>query len=389
MQPQSKKHHNNKTRKLKGGIHIVKYFTPSTAFKHFIMNSTFSVFSTRETTSVILTAKLNDGIVTPYKTVRLNEFNTPVRTILIKLCSCKINNEVYIQKDVYHKSFTNKMSYFEPVCPSIIYSSPAKLKQPFTQQLHTLLINLLENKSQASVINRIFEQDIYLIAMELMENYQPLSSFQGTPNFEKYRFMALYELHRLHQFGYMHNDFHFENVLIHPTYNYFSKKSGRAILFDFGYSIRVKPETTHLEMLQYEVSGINNNIFNVFDYFHTQRQAYQTECVASLEIKLNVKLNKVVNILLFYRGAGMDDIQNNQIQQHKPDYRENEWANLTFETFQQIIAKEFEENFEKNDPEGFKKYNDSINSVLEEQKTDTKYFEKLLRAQFNGLIIQR
>ena len=106
---QSKKYYNNthnKTRKLKGGIHIIKHFTPSTAFEHFIVNSTFSIFSTRGTASVIIRAKLRDGIASPYRAVRSNEFNTPVKTILIKLCSSKINNEVSIQKYIYHKSFS-------------------------------------------------------------------------------------------------------------------------------------------------------------------------------------------------------------------------------------------------------------------------------------------
>jgi hypothetical protein len=73
----------------------------------------------------------------------------------------------------------------------------------------------------------------------------------------------------------------------------------------------------------------------------------------------------------------------------KPQYRENEWSGLDYETFKEIVANDFEKNFQKSDPEGFIKYNDSINSVLQEQKTDPRYFEKLVKAQFNGLIIRR
>ena len=171
-----------KTRKRKGGIHIIPQFTPSTAFTHFINNSSFSIFSTSGTTSVIILARLKEGVVTPYKTVRSNEFNNPVKTILIKLCASRIDKEVSIQKDIYKKSFTNEMSLLEPICPSVIFSYSEKLKKPLKHDFHKLILNSLEDKSQSSSIDRIFESDVYVIAMELMENYKPLSSFEGTPS---------------------------------------------------------------------------------------------------------------------------------------------------------------------------------------------------------------
>jgi hypothetical protein len=390
----SKKHHiiHNKTRK-KGGIHIIRHFTPLTAINHFINNSTFSVFSTRGTTSIIVLATLHNGTISPYKTVRSNEFNIPVNKLLLKLCSTNIDNEVSIQKDIFHKSFTHETSYFEPICPSIVFASSNKMKKTLKTQFHNLIINSLDNTSDSCHINRIFEQDVYIIAMELMDNYKPLSFFLGSPNFQKYRFMALYELHRLHQFGYTHNDFHFENVLINTTYSYFDKTSGRAILIDFGYSAPIHTSHTPLELLQYEVSGINQDVFKVFDYLHTQRKAYQSDCLTTLEIKLNAKLNKIFNSIILYKGGNNMNEQTthkseeNQ-KKHKPEYRENEWSGLDFESFKQIIANDFEKSFNDSDPEGFKKFNDSIHSVLEEQKTDPNYFQKLVKAQFNGLIVE-
>lgn len=391
----SKKHNIilNKTRK-KGGIHIIRHFTPLTAINHFINNSTFSVFSTRGTTSIIILATLKPDIVSPYRTIRSNEFNIPVNKILLKLCSTNIDNEVLIQKDIFHKSFTHENSYFEPICPSIVFASSNKLKKTLKHQFHNLIINSLENTSDSSHINRIFELDVYLIAMELMDNYKPLSFFASTPLFPKYRFMALYELHRLHQFGYTHNDFHFENVLINTTYSYFGKTSGRAILIDFGYSIPIHTSQTPFELLQYEVSGINQDIFKAFEILYMQRKAYQNISLTTLEIKLNQKLNKIFHSIILYKGGNiMNQLtthkpeENNK--QHKPEYRENEWSGLDFESFKQIIANDFENDFKTADPEGFKKFNDSINSVLEEQKTDPEYFQKLVNAQFNGLIVKR
>jgi tRNA A-37 threonylcarbamoyl transferase component Bud32 len=377
----------NKTRKLNGGIRITPSFTPQTAINHFVNNSTFSVFSTRGTTSTILVATLKEGIISPYRTVRSNEFNMPVNKILLKLCSASTHTEILIQKDIFHKSFTDEMSYFEPICPSVVFASSNKFKKKLKNDFYSVILNSLENTENTEVIHRIFERDVYLIAMELMDNYKPLSDFIGTPFFQKYRFMAIYELHRLHQFGYTHNDFHYENVLINPTYSYFNQTSGRAILIDFGYSSRTTTNQNAVELLQYEISGIDKNIMDVFNYFYTQRKAYQHTCLTNLEIKLNDKLNRIIHHITLYRGGEMNDDTPQKSQ--SPQYRENEWSGLDYESFKEIIANEFEENFQKSDPEGFKKYNDSINSVLEEQKTDPQYFEKLVKAQFNGLIVQR
>ena len=80
---------------------------------------------------------------------------------------------------------------------------------------------------------------------------------------------------------------------------------------------------------------------------------------------------------------------------HKPEYRENEWSGNSLDTFLEIMEKDqwssldtFLENMEKEaEQEELRKYNESVESVLEAQKTDPDYFEKLVRAQFTGLIV--
>lgn len=393
----SKKHniiHHNKTRKI-GSIHIIHHFTPLTAINHFLNHSTFSIFSTHGTTSTIILATLKPNTIIPYKTVRSTEFNNPVNKILLKLSSIPIDNEVSTQKDVFYKSFIHESSFFEPICPSIIFASSNKLNKTLKKQFNNFFMHSLENKSDSSLITRIFELDTYLFAMEFMDNYKPLSTFQNTPHFKKYRFMALYELHRLHLLGYTHNDFHFDNVLINTTYSYFGKTSGRAIIIDFGYSTTNTPSQNSLELLHHELSGISQDIFTVFDYLHSLRKTYQINCLTSLELKFNLNPNKIFNSIILHKGGNF--MNNNKTKQtthksdekHTPEYRQGEWSGLDLESFKQIIANDFDNDFKNSDPDAFKKFNDSVQSVIEEQKNDPDYFEKLIKAQFNGLIVQR
>ena len=323
----------SKTRKMRGGIHIVKSFTPARAFSHFIMHSTFSIFSTSGSASVVIQATLNPDIASPYRTVRTNEFNHPVRKLLLKLCRSNTETEVGIQKDVFRRSFTHKNSLLEPICPSIVFAPPNKLHKSLKTKLKSLIL-----ASNPTIINRIFENDVYIIAMELMENYRPLSEFQGSPQFQKYRYMALYELYRLHSFGYKHNDFHYENVLIHPTYDYFDKSSGRAVIIDFGCSetIQHANNSSRLELLQYELSGITPDIMKVFDYLDIRRHSYQQDVITSLEYRLSVKIPELFGEVILYGGtmetaSGIDK---------KPIHRENEWSGLDLESFQKIMAKD-------------------------------------------------
>jgi serine/threonine protein kinase len=357
------------TRKMRGGVHIIKQFTPRTAFNYFIRHASLSLFSTRGTASITILAKLNDNIQSPYKTIRSNEFNTPVRQLLLKLCNSNTETEVRIQKDVFQKSFFQQL---EPICPSIVFAPRDKLHKTQKDMLSSLSLQPL------------FENDVYLIAMEFMENYIPLSKLQDTPLFQKYRYMAFYELLRLHSFGYTHRDFHYENVLVHTSYNYFGKESGRAMLIDFGYSSPIHSSASPLELLHDEASGINTDMLAIFDYLDIQRMAYQQSLVTNLELRLSVKIHEIFSIVNLYMGGG-------QVTPHerRTEHRHDEWSGLDLASFKEIMASEFESKFAKTDPDGFKKYNDSIQSVMEEQKADPKYFEKLVKAQFNGLLVKK
>ncbi len=365
-----------RTRKTKGGIRIIKSYDAPTAFDFFIKNATFSIFSTRGSNCTIVLAKLNPNVESPYRTVRLNNFNVPVNQLLIKFCSMKVSTEVQIQKELYYKTFYSEKSFMEPICPGIVYAHTQKLNKQLKNNLREIM---------GSGFETIFDYDVYFIAMELMDNYKPLKYFENDPNYEYYKYMGLYELDKMHQEGYTHGDYHYENVLINSSYNYFEKNSGRAILIDFGYSNITNNEESRLEMLQYEVSGIKENIFEVFNYFDLIRKVVQDKYIFLIEKQLNAKIREVIKNFVFYRGGAME----NRIPRKTPKYREGEWSGLDSESFFKIIATKNEEEMKKNNPEEYKKLVDSLKSVLEEQKRDPKYLEKLIKAQFNGFIVEK
>jgi hypothetical protein len=83
----------------------------------------------------------------------------------------------------------------------------------------------------------------------MMENYDILANFIGVVSgerFERFRNMHKYELRRMVEHGYIHNDAHLANVMINPSYPYFTNDTkdryyGRAIIIDFGRAERINP----------------------------------------------------------------------------------------------------------------------------------------------------
>jgi tRNA A-37 threonylcarbamoyl transferase component Bud32 len=376
MKTERKRASLQKTRRIRGGIRIMTNYDPSTAFDFFIKNATFSLFSTRGSNCTIVLAKLNPDIESPYRTVRTNDFNAPVNQLLIKFCSMKIATEVRIQQELFYKTFNGENTFMEPICPGVVYAHTQKLNR----QLKTNLREIM-----GSGFEQIFEYDVYFIAMELMDGYRPLKDFEDDPNYQYYKYMGLYELDKMHKAGYAHGDYHYENILIHPSYNYFEKGSGKAILIDFGRSSVADKGESRFEMLQYEVSGIKQNIFEVFEHFDSKRAIMQDKYVLQIEKQLNAKLKDIIKHFVFYRGGGME----NKTPRKTPEYREGEWSGLDADSFFKIVAEKNDKEMQRIDPVGYAKLNKSIQSVLDEQKRDPQYLEKLMKAQFNGFIVER
>lgn len=111
----------------------------------------------------------------------------------------------------------------------------------------------------------------------------------------------------------------------------------------------------------------------------------QEKYVLLIEKKLNANLRDIIKQFVFYRGGGME----NKTPTKTPECREGEWSGLNTESFFKIVAEKNDKEMKTNDPSGYAKLNKSIQSVLDEQKRDPQYLEKLMKAQFTGLIVEK
>jgi hypothetical protein len=69
------------------------------------------------------------------------------------------------------------------------------------------------------------------------------------------------------------------------------------------------------------------------------------------------------------------------IEKHTPVHRENEWTGLTWESFQEMIESELQNDTSADAKEIIPK-NDFTNHVLEQQNREPDYYETIL----NGII---
>jgi hypothetical protein len=73
------------------------------------------------------------------------------------------------------------------------------------------------------------------------------------------------------------------------------------------------------------------------------------------------------------------------IEKHRPVHRENEWTGLTWDSFQEIMKTEFQNDTSADAKEIIPK-NDFTNNVLEEHNREPDYYEKIFEVILNGTI---
>jgi hypothetical protein len=328
---------------IKGGVILNdkwRRIGSTEALIHFITNSNNIRILTDESIScVTYIFTLKDGVESPYITVRSTNLNSEVRQILLKVGILSDNPngdrvqylqngeikrasyrarrdfelglhrtveaEVTTQDIIFKRSFSDPISPFEPLCPGIIcYSSkvPPEIRSTIFSTIEKNLVqrnntphNFTDKQVTESLKTESERRGITIIVMELMAGYDALSNIvkKGgeTRKTEMYKKMQRYELERMTRYGYVHVDAHPGNVLIHPSYPYFSKSgeyAGRAIIIDFGRII--KPEYIGPGVVGRMGRDIYLNPLTAAD----KREFENRRVAMALEVMSNPKMNRAV-----------------------------------------------------------------------------------------------
>jgi len=403
----SKNKKQNKTVKQTAGVRIAEGLTQYSAMKFFMENSTYSYFS-KGRQGILILATLNDNVTSPYKHIRMNG-NERVSRLLFKFYELNttttintpetIQNELEIHMDVYAKSLIHPKSLLEPICPGIVFSQTVATPEPFKSKFKNLILRTIQEKYN-SLIENIFANDIAFIVMECMDGYVILETLEDDPKFNWYKSMAFYSLHRLHEIGYKHGDYNGQNVLIHPTNNYFYMGSGQAILIDFGLS-RIIPENEKNDMVRLlsREEGMprdrTEQFMRLFPKMENIRENIQTRYIQNLEHIIGSNITDILKNYVFYkyRQRGGNSTMNNpklntEVNNSKidTDVNSKKWDFITIEDFDKQISEQFRKEFQLIDPDGYKKYINGLNSIIEDDKNNPGYLKQLLESQINGMV---
>jgi hypothetical protein len=285
---------------IKGGVRITtQYLTENpngdrnTACNYFLSNSTFSVLTNSSISCITLVATLNNGIISPFKSMRSNDIECIVNRLLLKIFITNTQSgwytidgrgsyngieitdyalfidEIKKQIDIYKRSFMSDDSLLDAICPAIVnsiiinntqhlkfYAKLSGLKEDEKSQLNSILGAIGVNNNSISII-----------LMEYMDGfdtaYNVLKNLYISNNIQRYDYLLQiiqYEFQRLNRLGYRHGDAHLGNVMINPNYPYFTRSGnplylGRAIIIDFG---RTRPLNND------ELNRVRNNDVTLF-----------------------------------------------------------------------------------------------------------------------------
>ncbi len=400
----------NKNRTQKAGVRIVNSVSPANAFKYFIENSTFSYYA-RGFFGILVLAKLKENVQSPYRHIRTNGI-AYVKHLLLKFFELKpqsnseikninatdIQREVNIQQTIYMSSLRSPDTLLEPICPCIVYSHSEALNQNYKQSFYKIINQTAQNNKQ---IDTLFQGDVAFFAIEFMENYAPLSNyinnFLETTAINK----SLYALDKLHALGFMHNDFHDDNVLFVNNYNYFGFESdannGRAIIIDFGRATQIKQpkiidDAYRLKLLKKESYYAHHGLFFIFKLLDEQHKSVQDKYISIFEKYYKCDIYKIINSYDFYIGGNMS-IPNSKFEPilHSRVYNYNNQkedinAFIKGDKQEDNLADKAEEELKLTNPEKYYELIDSIKDTLKEEKKQPGYITTLFANQMNGLI---
>ena len=291
-----------------------------------LAKSKYNVLSLNNTEESIKCGQLFVKLVPIFDNDSNNEIHDLMRNILgIGATPSKdFLNEIRIQNDVYKK--TNKN--LEACCPPIVYSSIVNntAKSSRAQKLLSTMIKQMpndENKIFLERMKRLYEgyPDIKLgiIAMSFAENYDSLLNVLNNTNNQAqrimYKYLAIYELLRLYDIGYMHGDYHTQNILINKNYksnNLAPQLQGRALIIDYGLAFKNKHISSDINttasvklhiMTQEKQPQTNENAYTwktykwLLDFLHTENNLNSNcdilkDSIMNFQEQMIIKINE-------------------------------------------------------------------------------------------------
>ena len=199
-------------------------------------------------------------------------------------------SEIKIQLDVFNKSIDK---FLEPICPGIVHAwiyrseidkrsflnhflTPAYISGATPRQNRDVKkeimapgLSVIEQNKLRFILKKVLDDDLFrsqymarlagqagtppwfqwgLFAMESLENFvtyrQAAYNNAGFTQLKLYAELAMYELSRLYQIGYLHGDPNASNAMVNPDYKYIEGATGRVILIDFGLAYSIDDATS-------------------------------------------------------------------------------------------------------------------------------------------------
>ena len=348
-------------KKQKGGVRLSDEYkkwepagTTTTANAFFMENSRFRILTNNSISCITLVATLNEGIESPFRSMRSNNIDIPIRALLVKVFITnaqpgwypienrpphrgieitsyqQFNAEIQRSIDIYRQSISSNDSLLDGICPAIVSSISLVQTNPKAAEDLWRLFSV-DNGGLLNILNAFNQNgnNISIITMEFMEGFYTafnvLSNNINNP--QRFHFLIAvvqYEFRRLNLFGYRHGDAHLNNVLINPNYKYFTRSShpdylGRAIIIDFGRTRNLAPREllqvqrgdTSICRAEIEHTILGNSLTNYG--FPQQNIQYMVEAINQLAAMRERYINDITIPYLRTRlGLG----ENGNVQQH-------------------------------------------------------------------------
>jgi len=311
-------------------------------YNYFFPNSTFKMFTNDSISCITYLVTLKKGKDTPFESVRSTQFNIEIRTLLLKFFVTtndelnyynnmlklpkrpihngieitdegSFNTEINIQKGVYRASLRDESSYLEPMCPAILYhdftTSHDEHNRYWATKLDKPYFDILDEVNGQNIPIPFWPKHLHIgfIAMEYMEGYKTLGELysKNDPDLNKYVIYAKYEIMRLNNWGFNHNDAHLGNIMINTNMKYYStkeKEKGKALIIDFGRSTfdmhkkdtwdeRIYNEIPHRENFS---TGMKTPLSDkLYNKLHRKRTKYSHIFVNTVNERYDIGLNKL------------------------------------------------------------------------------------------------